>query len=133
MLDVRVCDPVCRNNLHVDAIDKAEKEKQRKYGPHCTASNMCFVPVVMESFGRWSEQTTALVKALVRRVFDRDPDFMAESGLMHYWVKRLSCVLQRTQAETILNRYNRVSFESNGSDCVMDECVVTSVMSDVVV
>ena len=67
------------------------------------------------------------------RAYERDPDYMVLSRLVHYWIKRLSCVLQRTQAEVMLNRYNRITYECNGSDCMQDECVVTTVMNDVVV
>ena len=42
-------------------------------------------------------------------------------------------VYQHTQAEVMLLRYNRVVSNINGSDCALDECVVTSVVSDIAV
>ena len=32
----------------------------------------------------------------------------------------------------MLNRYNRITYECNGSDCMQDECVVTTVMNEAV-
>ncbi len=89
VVDVRITDPLCSSNISSDSITRAEQQKCRTYQQHSYISNLYLMPIVMESFGRFSEQTTALVKALVKRVFMRNPDQLPECRLLHYWYKRI--------------------------------------------
>ena len=74
IIDVRVSDPVCNSHLRGDAIAKAEKEKENKYQSHADVANLCFIPMIFESFGRISKKAKTLVKALVKRIYEQDPE-----------------------------------------------------------
>ena len=130
-IDVRITDPVATSHVGSDSIMLSELEKIRKYKVHADAAGYVFMPIVVETFGRWSEQLQQLVKGLVKRIFEMDPDAMCESRLMHYWRKRISTVLQRYQSELFLARYHRLAIGLNGKECSLDECVVDTVMNDV--
>ncbi len=98
-----------------------------------TVSNLFLVPVVMECFGKFSELIISLVKALVKKVYEKNPYKMPECSLLHYWYKRLSCVLQRSQAELVPNRFDRVLLRHSGSEYSYDECIISSAISDIAV
>jgi hypothetical protein len=133
VVDVRITDPLCSSNINGDSIRRSEQDKYRMYQQHSYVANLHLVPVVMECFGKFSELTSSLLKALVKRVYQRNPDHMPECRLIHYWTKRFSCVLQRCQAELVLSRYDRVQMRHSGNEYCVDECMVSSVVSDVAV
>ena len=133
IIDVRVSDPVCNSHLRGDAIGKAEREKENKYQSHADVANLCFIPMIFESFGRISKKAKTLVKALVKRIYEQDPEQVTESRELHYWNKRISASLQRSQAEVMLYRYYRVMSGVNGTECAYDDSIVSSVSSDIAV
>ena len=66
-------------------IEKSEDDKVRKYGDASDANGLIFVPLVMEVLGKWSEQTTAFVKGLVKTILMNEPEGMPECVILTYW------------------------------------------------
>jgi hypothetical protein len=64
---------------------------------------------------------TSFVKQLVKMISESDPGGPPMSVLMGYWRKRLSSVLQRHNAVTLIGRFVRACTNNSGSDCLFDE------------
>ena len=102
-------------------IDKSEKEKCLKYGEAADTNGLNFIPLVLEVYGKWSKKMTTFVKQLVKMIAESDPGGPPMSVLIGYWRKRLSSVLQRYNAVTLIGRFARACSNNSGSDCQFDE------------
>ena len=120
VVDVRITDSTCPSQIGI-GIEKSEDDKVRKYGDASDANGLIFVPLVMEVLGKWSEQTTAFVKGLVKTILMNEPEGMPECVILTYWRKRISSVLQRYNAAMLMGRYSRSTTRSNSKDSMCDE------------
>lgn len=92
-----------------------------KYGVAAATNGLKFIPLVMEVYGKWSEKTTSFVKQLVNVIATNEPSGPPRHVWMTYWRRRLSSVLQRYNAVTLIGRYMRACTNNNGVDCLFDE------------
>jgi hypothetical protein len=86
----------------LQAADEAVKEKNAKYGPFLTQSDL-FLPLAIETFGGMHSNVVALISKCARRVGNVPPDsacFLAP-GFAAYWTQRISCTLQRENARLV--------------------------------
>ncbi len=118
--DVRITDSTGPSQIG-KGIPRAEKEKIGKYGLASDANGLVFAPLVIEMLGQFSEKTNHFVNSLVHTLWEKEPELFPESVLLRYWRKRLSSVLQRYNALSLMARYQRATPATNGTDCVFDE------------
>ena len=116
VVDIRITDSTCASRLGV-GIERSEKEKVSKYGLAADANGLKFVPLVMEVLGKWSRTMSAFVKQLVQLVVEQDPGGIPMHILIGYWRRRISCVLQKYNAITIISRFTRAYTNHSSNDC----------------
>ena len=96
------------------AAKKREEQKDEKYQHelHLTTSTSSFVPLVMEHFGRWGVKAEAYLKELSKR--SRNEEGLPNPAeFKAVWRKRLSLQLQRCNANVIMKKIKRISWEGD--------------------
>lgn len=91
------------------ALRRAAEKKYEKYSDAAQQRNFKIVPLSAESYGRWGDETAALLHRLARH---KKPPIYMEDGEMEFfrdtaveqWFSRLSVVLQQGNAEMIRSR-----------------------------
>ena len=84
------------------AVKHAHDGKVRKYGVRCTAENIVFAPLAVDSFGGWHEAALELLTKLGRqlaRVVGREED-----ETVRHLRQRLAVVLVRDNMVMLMSR-----------------------------
>jgi hypothetical protein len=129
VLDVTVVNSQCVSyrksapedaNFAVYAIERAEKRKDKDTLKFCSDRGMCFLPLVVESYGGWSEGAHAFFEELIHRYAQATGREFARELAFFYQILSLS--LQRSNARMILERLDRMREESNDTNDFMSVC-----------
>ena len=84
------------------AVNHAHDGKVRKYGVRCTAENLVFAPLAVDSFGGWHKEALELLSKLGRqlaRVVGR-----GEDETVRHLRQRLAVVLVRDNMVMLMSR-----------------------------
>jgi len=129
ILDISVTNPMADYHTTSHCIGSVESKKMNKYDAVSKQHNLCFKPVVFETFGGWSEFTKSFVTALVKRIHLKNNNgFHTEELTLDYWRRRIATVLQRSQSDLFINRIGDLTTKMNGVDrSNHDENLSTSV------
>ena len=80
------------------------------------------MPLVLETFGRTSDDVTKLITKLVRRASELS--HFPYAVLLSYWKKRLSTALQVGNAEFLISAAGRNSYSAHLEDFLaLENCV----------
>jgi hypothetical protein len=110
--DLAVTDPLQDKYVHraatsqcFSANDYAVNVKMKKYSDMINRhkDTLVFFPMVVETFGAWSQKAVDFFKLLVNWLSHRDSN-TARSIIHLNLMQRLSCILQRGTARMLLNR-----------------------------
>jgi hypothetical protein len=85
-------------------------QKRKKYEPLCNLAppdkRLFFTPFVLESTGYLHEDAVNFLNLLAKRTAEIWK--ICETGIYQYFVKSLSCVLQKANASNINKRYHEI-------------------------
>ncbi|CEM31470.1 unnamed protein product [Vitrella brassicaformis CCMP3155] len=89
------------------ALRLREAEKRSKYAVACARGGFTFLPLVFESYGRWSPTMEKFLHKLGKAVkeahFKDDRDFSTGRIVARWWIL-LSCAVRREAAATVLGK-----------------------------
>jgi hypothetical protein len=108
-LDVSVANPCCTSTLvtvgtrAAHAATLLERGKLAKYATLCTANQLLFIPVVMETFGGFGPSAVAVIARIGRALSDHS-DLEVECA-QHRLGAVLSFACQKALAKSLINRY----------------------------
>lgn len=87
-----------------------ENKKNKQYKKIANNNNLHFIPCVAESYGRLGKQFINLIDDLIKAANTNNNNSNIPHSLsVEYWYKRLSCVLQISNARMILDRTARIA------------------------
>jgi hypothetical protein len=95
------------HDIHPEAAAcERETSKHRKYQNFIPA-NATFVPLVMESFGRWGPASRPLFKSCIERI--AASRCIPKSTVSSYWKQRFAITLQKYTAACVRERAQRIA------------------------
>ena len=97
------------------SIEKREKEKLHKYGDLATASNLEFIPAIVDYWGAWGEHIRRFVVEVCKAGCMKSD--IAFSVLKEYWTQRISVVIQCYVTDLLIKRCQRLYERSYLSHC----------------
>ena len=122
MLDIRITNPVTaevERGTYVEegqGARESEAEKIRKFKIPCESANIEFIPMVLESFGRWGSCLTKFFNQAISAAADNKK--IDISFVKNYWERRISMSLQKGEADAVNARIFRLLA---GRESEMDE------------
>ena len=81
-------------------VDVAYKTKINKYQVACEENRIKCVPLIFETFGKWPPKTIEFLSSL----FNYKVDSYGAAKRANYWIKRISCSIQKELARTVIGR-----------------------------
>lgn len=103
----RPTDPEGYRTLPPERAARArEAEKVRKYR-NFIPQNAVFIPLVVETFGRWGPAARTVLHKCIDRL--ADITLLPKAALMNYWKQRLTVTLQRSLMEGFKQRASKVA------------------------
>ena len=110
LLDISITNPCVKSNIalksHEVQLASANHTfniKNKKYKGHAVANDYNFIPMILESSGAWHPSFMSFFNAVVRK--DSETRQIPFSVLSTYWTQRISCILQKGQAQQIIERH----------------------------
>ena len=85
------------------AANAAHSRKINSYSVISEQAGLKFLPLIFETTGRMHEETESAIKEIID-LYCEDKPPSAHNAIQHYWFGRLSCVLQRTIANSIFDK-----------------------------
>ncbi len=112
--DVTIRHPCAPSNSRsANVLEKAEKDKKRRYEELCNVAGHTLHTYAFEQYGHASKDMGDLIHSLDKRVTEQDIDWTwkdfnwAAPSFGTYWRQRLSCCLQRSLAIKELSAIHR--------------------------
>ena len=108
-LDVSIVNPICPTSVSgasktpASAAIRAEKLKLSTYALLCSAANLDFCPLVMETFGGFGPLSIPILKRISKALSIKRDE--TESAALNTLCNNLSFVCQRSLGETLMSRY----------------------------
>jgi hypothetical protein len=104
LADVQFIDPTLKT--HLDNKNAAHNWKKSKYDKISKINNYNFIPIIVDTYGNFKNDTKYLIDHLISKANSRMKEAVPGSHLAEYWYKRLSCIAVRLQAEFLYQRYH---------------------------
>lgn len=126
VIDVSVTHPCTTTNINkyksdtkkgISAVER-EKLKVSEYGELAAENNHHLIPAVFETFGTWSPEMVLFFDEVCKKIWARKGKSVPLSIIKEYWKKRISCMVQITNARLLLNR---TSILCEGPEFALDE------------
>ena len=86
--------------------DYAYADKNRKYKNVSHQNGLSFSPLIFESTGRMHKSTVAILRSFAKLA--EEPLRIPKAVLYSYFIRRISCCLQRSIARAILTRVSEI-------------------------
>ena len=86
--------------------DYAYADKNRKYKNVSHQNGLSFSPLIFESTGRMHKSTVAILRSFAKLA--EEPLRIPKAVLYGYFIRRISCCLQRSIARAILTRVSAI-------------------------
>ena len=86
--------------------DHAYADKNRKYKNVSHQNGLSFSPLIFESTGRMHKSTVAILRSFAKLA--EEPLRIPKAVLYGYFIRRISCCLQRSIARAILTRVSAI-------------------------
>jgi len=118
-----------------DPLETRVRQKIRKYGAAAAASNLNFLPLAMDTFGRYHKSFKDFVDGVLNVAVEvkgiQWPEL--KRTFCQYWWTRLSVVLQKLQCKLLMEGRWRVVVNNNPPNIRRDESVYDSNYVEIVV
>ena len=100
LLDIGITNPTCQTNVKKSAttpghaLDKYENAKLLKYQDICENENKICIPIISETFGKWSETSIATLKKITKIIAQKNDKVIGTTFLQ--LMQRLSLSVQKS-------------------------------------